>query len=705
MNIRIKNCNNIDSAEISVINNRLNIKYAINGTGKSTIAHAIQLASSATNLSGLVPYKYLGEESPSEQHTPTVEFSEPLGKVAIFNEEYVNQYLFLPNELVANSFEIFVKTPDYDTQMENIQQLIADIQKTFKENPDLDNLIGELTAFISGFGKAQKGYSKTGSIGKGIAKGNKIVNVPPLLAEYRPYIQSGKNASWLAWQSKGENYLDVTEQCPYCAGKLSSPQKEVVKQVAVEYDSKYVAELQKMVGVFQALGEYFTDDVKTTIDRLAISSTEFSEEEINFLKEIKSQVEILNSRLTDIKSLNFGTLKDVDEVIAALISKKIDLKLLGHINSPYTASRVSLVNSALDNVINQAGKLQGEVNKQKALIQRTIRKYSQEINGFLESAGYNYRVSIIENLSNNSYQLMLFSTATSVPVTDVKLHLSFGERNAFALVLFMYRALKENPDLIILDDPISSFDKNKKYAIMEMLFQGAGSLQGKTVVMLTHDFDPIVDLVHTSSIRCRFSPVPVAAFLSNKEGVLSEKDILPTDIKSFFEVANKNIISDIDEINKLIYLRRRLEACGDKGPAWQLLSNIFHPDREIPIVQESSGNHPMTPTEIREASCIIMREIPDFDYARIYARAHDPKQMIALYWSLTSSYEKVQLYRIINHGQISDTVFKKFVDEAYHIENDNLFQLNPSEYPTIPNYIIQLCDNGIKLLEEHISEE
>ena len=704
MNIRIKNCNNIESAGISVTKGRLNIKYAINGTGKSTVAHAIELAASSQDLKELVPYKYLGEEPLSEEHAPSVDFSEPLNGVAIFNEEYVNQYLFLPNELVANSFEVFVKTPDYDVQMMNIQHLIEGIQKTFKENPDLDELIGELTTFISGFGKAQSGYSKTGSIGKGIAKGNKIVNVPPLLTDYTPYIQSGKNAAWLAWQSKGEDYLDVAEQCPYCAGKLTSPQKEVVKQVAVEYDSKYVAELQKMVGVFQVLREYFTEDVKEIIDRLAVSSTEFSKEEINFLKEIKAQVEILNSRLIDIRSLNFGTLKDVDTVIATLKSKKIDLKLLGHINSSYTAAKIALVNSALDSVIVQAGQLQGEVNKQKALIEKTIKRYSKEINGFLESAGYSYSVSIMEDSSNNSYRLMLFSTETSAPVTNVKLHLSYGERNAFALVLFMYRVLKENPELIILDDPISSFDKNKKYAIMEMLFQGTGSFQGKTVVMLTHDFDPIVDLIHTSSIRCRFSPVPVAAFLCNEDGVLSEKDILPTDIKSFFEVANTNINGNIDEVNKLIYLRRRLEACGDKGLAWQLLSNIFHPDRETPIIQDASGNREMTPDEIGDASRIIAREIPGFDYARIYSRAHDPKQMIALYHSLTSSYEKVQLYRIINHGQISDTVFKKFVDEAYHIENDNLFQLNPSEFPTIPHYIVQLCDNGIKLLEEHLEE-
>lgn len=199
MNIKIRHCNNIDSGELEIAQDRLNIKYAINGTGKSTVAHAIQLVASTEHLNDLIPYKYLSEIPLSEEHKPSVECSMPINKVSIFNEDYVNQYMFLPDELLANSFEIFVKTPDYDMQMSKIQSLIEDIQSVFKENPDLDQLVSELTTFISGFGNAQKGYSKTGSIGKGIARGNKIINVPPMLAEYTPYIQSGKNATWLTW--------------------------------------------------------------------------------------------------------------------------------------------------------------------------------------------------------------------------------------------------------------------------------------------------------------------------------------------------------------------------------------------------------------------------------------------------------------------------------------------------------------------------
>ena len=78
MNIEIRNCNNIDFARITVTEGRLNVKYAINGTGKSTVAHAIELAANGKDLKELIPYKFLGEDPISEQHSPAVLFSEPM---------------------------------------------------------------------------------------------------------------------------------------------------------------------------------------------------------------------------------------------------------------------------------------------------------------------------------------------------------------------------------------------------------------------------------------------------------------------------------------------------------------------------------------------------------------------------------------------------------------------------------------------------
>lgn len=702
MQLSLKNCKNIDNGTILIEKGKLNIKYAINGTGKSSIAQAIETKIKDSNWSDIIPYKYLQDTTSNPEHQPIIELDEEISKVSIFNEKYVETYVFQATDLLANSFEIFVKTPDYDAQMEIIKNLILNIHNTFNDNNDLDAFINDLSLFINGFGKAQNGYSKTGAIGKGMARGNKIKNIPDGLMEYKPFIQSSKTAKWLTWQCGGSEFLEFANQCPFCASTLSQRSLQTIQKVATEYNSKYISELQKMLVVCQELNEYFTDDTKKKITQLLNSSTEFTGEQINYLKAIKEEVQTLYNKLITIKNFKFATLKDVDAVINTLNQNKIDISFLPHLNSPHTCSYVELINEALNKVIEKAGELQGAIAHNKRIIANTIKTNKTQINGFLDSAGYKYCVDIVEN-QNESYRMVLKCKDVEQTIDKVKDRLSYGERNAFALVLFMYETIKENPDLIILDDPISSFDKNKKYAIISRLFFGQQSLKGKTVLMLTHDFDPIVDIIHTTSIRCKFQPVPVASFVYNNNGTLIELPIQPHDIKSFFEIANYKIANAPDEINKLIYLRRLYEACGEKHLGWQLLSNVFHPNREAPIFQSSTENREMTEDEIIAGTSIISGKITNFDYSRIYSRAHDVRQMITLYHSTSSNYEKIQIYRLINHGNIDDPIFKKFVDETYHIENDSLFQLDPAIYPTIPNYIIELCDNDIKIKETQLS--
>ncbi|MEN6328017.1 MAG: AAA family ATPase [Syntrophomonas sp.] len=696
--ITIRNCNNIDFGAIHIEEGRLNIKYAINGTGKSTIAQALTSMINGEDLSYLRPFKYTNDNI--EEHNPFVSSDFPINKIAIFDENYINTYAFKKNELLENSFEIFVKTDRYDQHMEEINSLIASIQTAFKNDPALEVFIEDLGKFVDSFGKAQNGYSKSGDLGKSIGKGNKIENVPAELTAYAPYLKTtGTNIKWLKWQSEGHSYLDITDKCPYCVSRISTP-KEIILKVSEEYDVKYLATLSKILEVFDSLNAYFSDETKEAVKNITSNSSEIATEQINYLKRLKEEVIQLREKLYSLKYLGFNTLKDVDRVIDALNGKKIDLNFYPQLNCDYTKAKINTINCSLDTIIEKAGQLQGQIAQQKNEIRRTIERYSNEINGFLSSAGYQYEVTIEQSADDNNYRLILKFSGGTNEISDVRSHLSYGERNAFALVLFMYQTLKEQSDFIILDDPISSFDKNKKYAIMSMLFMGDTSMRGKTVLMLTHDFEPIIDSVY--NLPHLFQPAAKASFIGNIAYVLDEKPIVKSDIKSCITVCRSNIDNSTDIIHKLIYCRRLLEMQDDKNIAWQLVSNVFHKDRDIPKIKPEGETElrDMTSEEIDTATQTIQFDIPDFDYSVVYPRTKNVLDMINLYHNTNSGYEKVQIYRILFDGRLeTGSTLKKYVDETFHVQNDYLFQLNPREYKIVPQYVIDFCDSDINSLE------
>jgi len=60
--IKIENCNNISSCDLGIVQDILNIKYAINGTGKSTIAKALKFAAEGKPLSSLQPFSFIARK-------------------------------------------------------------------------------------------------------------------------------------------------------------------------------------------------------------------------------------------------------------------------------------------------------------------------------------------------------------------------------------------------------------------------------------------------------------------------------------------------------------------------------------------------------------------------------------------------------------------------------------------------------------------
>lgn len=698
MDVTIKNCNNIDEAVIKVEENYLNIKYAINGTGKSTISMAITALvndrnTGTSSLNGLLPFKHIE----SKEKLPEVVGIDNIESIKVFDEEYINDFTFQENELLKGSFDIFIRGESYEKGMREIDELVRNLKNTLSEDQDIETLINDFNEISSGFGKpAKKGIHGSSSMAKALKDGNKVANIPDGLAPYKDYIQNKNNFKWIKWQLDGKNYIDITDNCPYCVHDIKEI-KPTINRISEVYKSKDIEGLNKLVSVFQRSGQYFSDNTRLKIDEFITNISGYTDDQVNYLLEVRKQIDNLKIKFLEAKELGFTSLKDVDKVIESLKGHRIDIELFNHLTSEHTKLKVDIVNSSLNSLIEKAGNLQGEINKQKILIEGLVKDNNKKINNFLSNAGYKYRVNLIEDEAGE-HKLKLIHQDVTNEVSNVKMHLSFGERNAFALVLFMYDALKENPDMIILDDPISSFDKNKKYAIIDMLFRkDNSSLRGKTVLLLTHDIEPIVDMVYQHTDR--FSK-PFAYFLENNNGQLSEKKIEKSDIKTFIEVVEGNIKSDSHNLNRLVHLRRFYEVTNDKALGYQLISNLLH-KRTPPRLQNAEVDREMTEEEKTSAITEIKVKINSFDYDSIIQLVSDDSEMIALYKSSNSNYEKLHLYRVIfdNKGEnIESDVILKFIHESCHIENNYIYQLDPCCYQLVPQYVIDECNRYIELV-------
>ena len=696
MLVKLEKCNNIETGTVELIEHTLNLKYAVNGSGKTTIARAIlasireRLGIEKNALATLTPFKYRKDSSGKPEVTGT----QSIQSVRVFDENYMNEFVFQADELLKGSFDILIRGDAYEQGMAAIDTHVETMQKALSEDKDIADLISDFNEISSSFGKETKnGIHASSGLAKAFKGGNTVTNIPVGLEPYKSFIQHAENYKWVKWQLGGVDFMNVGSDCPYCTNDIQD-KRETIKRVSEFYEPKAIENLNKIVSAFQRLDKYFSEDTKSKISEFVACMGGYTPDQANYLKVVREQIDRLGGKFIAAQRLGFSSLKDVEKVMNGLNDHKIDISLFPHLNSENTTQKANIVNSVIDKLLEQAGQLQGMVKKQKLLIENLVKEHSAGINAFLLSAGYAYQVILTDD-GTGKPQLKLIHGELDGELTNAKSHLSYGERNAFALVLFMYDALKTNPDLIVLDDPISSFDKNKKYAIVDMLFRkGNGALSNKTVLLLTHDLEPVVDmLVHHTD---RFKK-PFATFLHNSSGTLIEKKFERADIKTFLEITSQNIAADCHALNKLIYLRRQYELTNEKGLAYQVISNVLH-KRSVPQLFEGGQSRDMASQEIQDGCNEILVLIPEFDYQILLGLISDDQKMVALYSGTGCNYEKLHLYRILFDGKddgVESDIVKKFINEAFHIENDYIYQLNPREFQTVPHFVIEQCNRYV----------
>ena len=88
----------------------------------------------------------------------------------------------------------------------------------------------------------------------------------------------------------------------------------------------------------------------------------------------------------------------------------------------------------------------------------------------------------------------------------------------------------------------------------------------------------------------------------------------------------------------------------------------------------------------------IRRRLPSFDYAKLLARVSDADYMKKAFREAKCNYDKLHVFRILNEGAERNDVIDKFLNEAFHIENEYIMQVNPCRYEVVPSFIIEECE-------------
>ncbi len=698
--VKIENCTCIETAEIEIEEGALNIKYGLNGTGKSTISKAIY-AKACGNDEELAKLKTYGTEI-----VPKVQ-NLKYRNVMVFNEDYVNSYLFRENSFLENSYQVFLHTDECEQLAKEITRLLEELQGMFISSDEIRKLREFLPSYFTIVKFSNGQISRRGGVGELLnGNGGGFEKHKELIA-YRPFFENRDMArvtSWASWRNEGIQQI-VEEKCPFCTHDMDAvieQQNEIISRVfkksALSTVQKILAYLEK--GIAE---KYINEDVVKNMKRY-IGDEEKKDELEADLKQIAMETEYLSSKIEKIclfRPMNV-TQEEMDEIESNLMKMLIDEDRISRFYATEFVINLSReMRTKIERLKENTGKLKGLFRRHQDKMNKLIEERQEDINHFFLLAGFPYRFVLKAEGERKATSYLVPIASKETRVENPEMRLSWGEKNSFSLVMFMFEAVSECADLIILDDPITSFDKDKKFAVIRRLFdKGKTSLKDSTVLMFTHDLQPIIDYVHNSMFKKYHMEKEVSAmYLQNEAGTIKEYEIQKDDLINIIEMT-KHLAedSDVKLPVRIVNLRKYVELTEknlEDFPLYEVLSNIVH-GREEPTYK---NGEPLSEQVLKQGWDELRCHINFETYEEIISELCQEKLLGLV--DADDMYVKVIAIRLL--FERNDSLLKrlrkkypaayKFVNESNHVENDYVFQLNPLKYYSIPEcYLMQLKD-------------
>lgn len=707
MNIVIKNCNCIKRADIEIIEGTLNIKYGINGTGKSTISEAIyaKCSKNEKRLQDLMPY---GTDSTKSDEVPSVENMQ-FSKIRVFDENYVNSYLLKGNEFFDDSFQVFLKSEECDALTVQIESLLSDLQGVFQSSEEINKLRIFLPEYFSAVKYADGTISKKGGVGEFIKGNGGGFEKYDVLDVYKPFYAGREMAEvskWAKWRNDGINQMNG-DCCPFCTTSLDEDIQEqnqviskVFKNSALSTANAVLEYLKKAVDL-QYIKADAIDALEGYIGNSGKADSLFAE-----LQQLATETDYLFGKIEKIclfepMNVTHEQLLDIETSLDNMVIEERQIQKF--YSTDLIINMVHHVVEKIENLKKNTGKLKGLFLQHEKKLETLIEEKKEDINQFFSLAGFPYKFGLKKDGEKKAIAYLVPALYSEQSVKEPGKRLSWGEKNAFSLVMFMFEAISDNADLIVLDDPISSFDENKKFAVIRRMFDNQKiSFRDKTVMMLTHDLQPIIDYIHGGFFKRYGLTTPVEArLLQNINGEVAENNINSEDLKNTVELTLSIATNNNEKIHvRIVNLRKYIELVYpdfSNSPIYEILSNIIH-GRSIALDKEGEE---LEQSVFAEGCQKLVEYLGNTSYNSIIEEL-STNNLIQLIES-SNTYEKIIAIRLLferKSGLLYSLRKKfpsacKFINETNHVENDYIFQLDPLKFLSIPQYYLDEIESFI----------
>lgn len=707
MEIKLENIRAISKGVITLDDNKINIIYGSNGIGKTTIIKAIEAKLNGTfdsDTDDFTPFF-------NRDAQPKIVLDQcPFSSVLIFNREYVDSYLYKSDDIANNSYSLIAKTPNYEAEIQTINRQIEEVRIS-SIAPILSELCNTLKSVQKGieFNGLKNGcitIKATSKIGKSLKeKVKQEVELGPNLSKYSAFKGI---LNWIDWVKTGISIVEKTDEkdiCPFCGKTLTEEELEAVRSISLKGTTKKFQNNEDARNTLLAINKFANDDIKKIITDFCDKEEPLANVDASCLKGNIEKIEKEVMKIFDWQNWTPVSAGEIDQekLLKHIAESKIDVSIFDG-SSKVLIDAINKYNDSLGELERTANTLAIELSKLNKEKGALIDKFKNPINKFLELSGIPYEVAV--ELFDKTAATHLRYKGVEENINDAEKALSYGEFNAIALCLFALEAInKDDKTLIVLDDPISSYDSEKRASVLISLFCDKGSglcLRGKTVVILTHDFETLVPFFKWRRLGANEYVSGWHLISKNKE--LIEERIDNSQIKNT-AVLEKEMAKNeqLPFLIRVVHLRKYYQLIDFDGDEYQFLSCLTHEDddHEKPCIKINGQYEAMCEDKIIYVENELKQFLGEGNFDEWKKKIGDEKFLLKAYRDETSDYNKLIIARQIIKKKFSkqadQTLLKAYITDTYHVDAEHIFGFE-SQLDNVPRYILDICDEIIDKL-------